>query len=85
MSLDGREALIPSKIRPDIQHQHPTILMTDHKKFPQVQGGGSLILAWQVRNKPVLVIGGGAVSLYTSAPPLLFRLGVLTEFFGVLR
>jgi hypothetical protein len=35
--------------------------MSDPKKFPQVQGGGSLILAWQVRNKPVLVIGGGAV------------------------
>ena len=31
--------------------------------FPEVQGGGSLILAWQVRNKKVLVIGGGEVSL----------------------
>lgn len=30
-------------------------------KFPEVQGGGSLILAWQVRNKKVLVIGGGEV------------------------
>lgn len=30
--------------------------------FPEVQGGGSLILAWQVRNKKVLVIGGGEVS-----------------------
>lgn len=30
-------------------------------KFPEVQGGGSLILAWQVRNKNVLVIGGGEV------------------------
>ena len=30
--------------------------------FPQVQGGGSLILAWQIRNKNVLVIGGGEVS-----------------------
>jgi precorrin-2 dehydrogenase/sirohydrochlorin ferrochelatase len=34
------------------------------EKFPEVQGGGSLILAWQVRNKKVLVIGGGEVSLY---------------------
>ncbi|KIW02687.1 uncharacterized protein PV09_06124 [Verruconis gallopava] len=31
-------------------------------KFPEVQGGGSLILAWQVRNKHVLVIGGGEVA-----------------------
>merc|ERR1711977_759192 len=31
-------------------------------KFPEVQGGGSLILAWQVRNRNVLVIGGGEVA-----------------------
>ena len=31
------------------------------KSFPEVQGGGSLILAWQVRNKKVLVVGGGEV------------------------
>ena len=31
------------------------------EQFPEVQGGGSLILAWQVRNKKVLVIGGGEV------------------------
>ena len=30
--------------------------------FPEVQGGGSLILAWQVRGKRVLVVGGGEVS-----------------------
>lgn len=29
--------------------------------FPRVQGGGSLILAWQIRNKNVLVVGGGEV------------------------
>ena len=29
--------------------------------YPEIQGGGSLILAWQVRNKKVLVIGGGEV------------------------
>jgi len=29
------------------------------EKYPEVQGGGSLILAWQVRNKKVLIIGGG--------------------------
>ena len=29
------------------------------EKFAEVQGGGSLILAWQIRNKRVLVVGGG--------------------------
>ncbi|KAJ0118562.1 siroheme synthase [Diaporthe amygdali] len=32
----------------------------DH--FPKVQGGGSLILAWQIKAKNVLVIGGGEVA-----------------------
>lgn len=32
-------------------------------EFPEIQGGGSLILAWQIRNKRVLVVGGGEVSL----------------------
>jgi precorrin-2 dehydrogenase/sirohydrochlorin ferrochelatase len=31
------------------------------EKFPEVQGGGSLILAWQIKNKRVLVVGGGEV------------------------
>ncbi|KAI1413955.1 siroheme synthase middle domains-like protein [Hypoxylon sp. FL1857] len=31
-------------------------------QFPKVQGGGSLILAWQVKNKHVLVVGGGEVA-----------------------
>jgi len=30
-------------------------------QFPEPQPGGSLLVAWQVRNKPVLVIGGGEV------------------------
>lgn len=29
--------------------------------YPEVQGGGSLILAWQIKNKNVLVVGGGEV------------------------
>jgi hypothetical protein len=29
--------------------------------FPEVQGGGSLMLAWQIRRKKVLVVGGGEV------------------------
>jgi precorrin-2 dehydrogenase/sirohydrochlorin ferrochelatase len=32
-------------------------------QYPEIQGGGSLILAWQIRNKHVLVIGGGEVRL----------------------
>ncbi|ORY70484.1 putative siroheme synthase Met8 [Pseudomassariella vexata] len=31
-------------------------------KFPEVQGGGSLILAWQVKGRHVLVVGGGEVA-----------------------
>ena len=31
--------------------------MTD--RFPAIEGGGSLILAWQIKNKRVLVVGGG--------------------------
>ncbi|MCJ1309534.1 Bifunctional dehydrogenase and ferrochelatase [Agyrium rufum] len=30
--------------------------------FPPIEGGGSLILAWQIRNKHVLVVGGGEVA-----------------------
>ncbi|KAF9895034.1 Bifunctional dehydrogenase and ferrochelatase [Aspergillus nanangensis] len=32
------------------------------QKFPKVQGGGSLIVAWQVKSKHVLVVGGGEVA-----------------------
>lgn len=31
-------------------------------KFPEIEGGGSLMLAWQIRNKIVLMVGGGEVS-----------------------
>lgn len=34
---------------------------TDRHAFPEIQGGGSLILAWQIKNKTVLVVGGGEV------------------------
>lgn len=37
-------------------------LRTMPEGFPPVEGGGSLILAWQIRNKRVLVVGGGEVS-----------------------
>ncbi|KAL2037554.1 hypothetical protein N7G274_009666 [Stereocaulon virgatum] len=32
------------------------------EEFSEIQGGGSLILAWQIRNKRVLVVGGGEVA-----------------------
>ncbi|KID76489.1 Siroheme biosynthesis protein met8 [Metarhizium brunneum] len=32
------------------------------RKFPEVQPGGSLILAWQIKDKRVLVVGGGEVA-----------------------
>ena len=32
------------------------------EEFPTVEGGGLLILAWQIRQKIVLVVGGGEVS-----------------------
>lgn len=37
-------------------------LHTMPEDFPAIEGGGSLILAWQIRNKRVLVVGGGEVS-----------------------
>ncbi|CAK7271113.1 Bifunctional dehydrogenase and ferrochelatase [Sporothrix epigloea] len=30
--------------------------------FPEVQGGGSLIVAWQIRGKRVVIVGGGEVA-----------------------
>jgi NADPH-dependent 2,4-dienoyl-CoA reductase/sulfur reductase-like enzyme len=43
-------------------HIATTIMADEH--FAEVQGGGSLILAWQVRNKRVLVVGGGEAGFY---------------------
>jgi precorrin-2 dehydrogenase / sirohydrochlorin ferrochelatase len=37
--------------------------MQVESKFPDVEGGGSLILAWQIKDKRVLVVGGGEVSV----------------------
>jgi hypothetical protein len=39
-----------------------TLHTTMKGPYPEIQGGGSLILAWQIRNKRVLVVGGGEVS-----------------------
>lgn len=42
--------------------EHGAIMGDDKDEFPKVQGGGSLILAWQIKRKKVLVVGGGEVS-----------------------
>ncbi|MBE3044477.1 NAD(P)-dependent oxidoreductase, partial [Candidatus Bathyarchaeota archaeon] len=43
--------------------------MTDSgPQFPAVQPGGSLIIAWQIKGKNVLVVGGGEVSLCFRQP-----------------
>ena len=42
---------------------HETFLLYEMPNaFPEIQGGGSLMLAWQIKNKRVLVVGGGEVS-----------------------
>jgi hypothetical protein len=50
----------------EIRHRHHheqsrRVIMS--KSFPPVQPGGSLILAWQIKDKKVLVVGGGEVCL----------------------
>lgn len=44
------------------------------ENFPKVEGGGSLILAWQIKNKRVLVVGGGEVK---KKPPFHHHSSVL--------
>lgn len=53
------------------------------EEFPAVQGGASLILAWQIRNKKVLVVGGGEVIL--SAEKALNDVLLLTCILGSSR
>jgi hypothetical protein len=53
-----------------------TIVEMGNERFPEVEGGGSLILAWQIRNKRVLVVGGGEASLSKDSKELP------TDFFG---
>jgi hypothetical protein len=50
-------------------HLHFHLLPAMATEYPEIQGGGSLILAWQIRNKRVLVVGGGEVSRPHCAPP----------------
>ena len=47
------------------------------EEYPAVQGGGSLILAWQIRNKQVLIVGGGDVGS-TSPYQSRWRINIYT-------
>lgn len=40
------------------------------EEYPAIEGGGSLILAWQIRNKRVLVVGGGEVCSFAHTLPM---------------
>lgn len=51
--------------------------MAETSKFPEVQGGGSLIIAWQIKNKRVVVVGGGEVCV--TAPASLRSVLYLTR------
>lgn len=60
---------IPSKLQAATQVDRIDVVNTTRrlfrpnmsKSFPAVQPGGSLILAWQIKDKKVLVVGGGEV------------------------
>lgn len=47
---------------------HAPLCTAMAQDFPEIQGGGSLILAWQIRNKRVLVVGGGEVCFPNPSP-----------------
>lgn len=47
------------QLHQNLHGNYLTVMADEH--FAEVQRGGSLILAWQVRNKHVLVVGGGEV------------------------
>ena len=58
-------------------------------EYPEVHRGGSLMLAWQVRGRHVLVVGGGDVSFppianYASFP-VVSRNTELTKGFRLLQ
>ena len=50
----------------DTSTLNPSYQIVMGQKFEEIEGGGSLMLAWQVRNKRVLVVGGGEVLVTTT-------------------
>ena len=51
-----------SQLEEFIRSLFTAIAWMANEHFPEIRGGGSLILAWQIRNKRVLVVGGGEVN-----------------------
>ncbi|KAF4341151.1 siroheme synthase [Fusarium beomiforme] len=47
---------------PSASASSPSTSVAMAKTYPPVQPGGSLILAWQIKHKKVLVVGGGEVA-----------------------
>lgn len=43
------------------ESRETTMAVESSRTFPEVQGGGSLILAWRIKDKKVVVVGGGEV------------------------
>ena len=41
------------------------VISTMSHKFPKVQGGGSLIVAWQAKDRNIVVVGGGEVNQFS--------------------
>jgi hypothetical protein len=52
------------------------------QQFPEVEGGGSLILAWQIRNKRVLVVGGGEASQLMTSSSVATTIYLLSLWIG---
>ncbi|KAJ5698020.1 hypothetical protein N7462_000025 [Penicillium macrosclerotiorum] len=57
--LAGCPTFLSAKRRWTLHHCDTPPHKINMAKFPEVQGGGSLIIAWQIRDKRVLVVGGG--------------------------
>lgn len=65
---DTDDALGRSMSRLPHNEQHTIISMSrpgpsnESAEYPRIHPGGSLILAWQLKGKKVLIVGGGQVA-----------------------
>ena len=59
--------------RDDEKHQLlvPIVNHIMGQGFPEILPGGSLILAWQIKDRHVLVVGGGEVREFDTPPPTI--------------
>lgn len=46
---------------------------TANTKYPKIEPGGGLILAWQLKGKKVLLVGGGMVA---AGEPAVLGIGI---------